>query len=630
MTAVSCSERRRAVVTSNKDKNTTIEIYHADRRAFVVDCSAFHGDIHTSGPFAGLSWSPNETKLVYVAEATTAVQPPLYGVATDESIGQEYEYKEHFGELCEKYRNPEIFVLTVDTGDVERVGTCSNSSSSSSNLSAQEFPKTHQYPGRPVWLPPSTTEPERESVVITVWEAFHKRRLGMIYYSSRRSHLVRVEIDGRSSKKTYIVTPMTSLHTDQSACDPRFSPDGTKMMYLTSVTTDLHGATMRVRLLTCSSGDWYSSGGSSATEGEGEEKGTQQGEEESNTAVQRMQPTTVVDVPRGKDILASFYGLYARPGQTTERVWLSNSRHIVLTSQCQSSSVLMFIDTLHCTCRPIHTPPTVATRGSHRASHAKVLDVHGNKVLWSLSAAHKSSAVFTLTFDDLDGDTFSSMTWGRVSLPSNSIDRMLSVHMKSLQTIVLEVDVVPSQAAEEEDTDALPVKAQPFECVLILPGSENEGSPSPSSPSAPSAPSSTDASPISNTASDALPSLLPPLILYPHGGPHSASFTGYSPEIATLTMFGFAVCHVNYRGSLGFGQDALESLPGNCGINDVSDCVQALQKVLDSGLVNTEQVYILGGSHGKRRVWWWLIDFHFIVDVFFFLPFFFLLKILVL
>ena len=65
-----------------------------------------------------------------------------------------------------------------------------------------------------------------------------------------------------------------------------------------------------------------------------------------------------------------------------------------------------------------------------------------------------------------------------------------------------------------------------------------------------------------------------------------------------LTMFGFAVAHVNYRGSLGFGQDSLESLPGHCGINDVNDCMEALNVIIKSGLINSNKIYCLGGSHG--------------------------------
>jgi acylaminoacyl-peptidase len=42
----------------------------------------------------------------------------------------------------------------------------------------------------------------------------------------------------------------------------------------------------------------------------------------------------------------------------------------------------------------------------------------------------------------------------------------------------------------------------------------------------------------------------------------------------------------------------LESLPGNIGENDVLDCKAALDVVLQSGTVRTDQIFIMGGSHG--------------------------------
>lgn len=40
---------------------------------------------------------------------------------------------------------------------------------------------------------------------------------------------------------------------------------------------------------------------------------------------------------------------------------------------------------------------------------------------------------------------------------------------------------------------------------------------------------------------------------------------------------GLALLHVNFRGSTGFGADALASLPGRIGTQDVSDVLQATQ-----------------------------------------------------
>ena len=40
---------------------------------------------------------------------------------------------------------------------------------------------------------------------------------------------------------------------------------------------------------------------------------------------------------------------------------------------------------------------------------------------------------------------------------------------------------------------------------------------------------------------------------------------------------------LNYRGSTGFGEASIQSLPGNIGVNDVADCLASLQAAVDAG-----------------------------------------------
>ena len=89
---------------------------------------------------------------------------------------------------------------------------------------------------------------------------------------------------------------------------------------------------------------------------------------------------------------------------------------------------------------------------------------------------------------------------------------------------------------------------------------------------------------------------LPPLIVVPHGGPHSVLPTSYIPSYAFLCSQGkFAILEINYRGSTGFGQDILESLTGSIGTQDVEDCLQATKTVIDLGLVDPGRVGVCGG-----------------------------------
>jgi Acylamino-acid-releasing enzyme, N-terminal domain len=59
------------------------------------------------------------------------------------------------------------------------------------------------------------------------------------------------------------------------------------------------------------------------------------------------------------------------------------------------------------------------------------------------------------------------------------------------------------------------------------------------------------------------PSRKCPLIVVPHGGPHSCMTTTYVASYAFLALYlGAAVLHVNFRGSTGFGQKSIDALLG--------------------------------------------------------------------
>ncbi|NXB81421.1 ACPH enzyme, partial [Donacobius atricapilla] len=90
----------------------------------------------------------------------------------------------------------------------------------------------------------------------------------------------------------------------------------------------------------------------------------------------------------------------------------------------------------------------------------------------------------------------------------------------------------------------------------------------------------------------------PPLVVMPHGGPHSVFTAGWMLYPAALCRVGFAVLLVNYRGSLGFGQDSVASLPGNVGTQDVHDVQFCVERVLQEETLDASRVALVGGSHG--------------------------------
>lgn len=103
-----------------------------------------------------------------------------------------------------------------------------------------------------------------------------------------------------------------------------------------------------------------------------------------------------------------------------------------------------------------------------------------------------------------------------------------------------------------------------------------------------------------------------PVVMVPHGGPHSVFVTSFAvmhPYVYLAQALSSCIVIVNYRGSIGYGQGSIESLPGNIGCNDMHDVLtvinglklQSASDALKGGNLpplDWERVGILGGSHG--------------------------------
>ena len=89
-----------------------------------------------------------------------------------------------------------------------------------------------------------------------------------------------------------------------------------------------------------------------------------------------------------------------------------------------------------------------------------------------------------------------------------------------------------------------------------------------------------------------------PTILTPHGGPHTCYPNQYFMPISFLVASGYCVVLVNYRGSTGFGEASIQSLPGSIGTNDVHDCMIALENAISEGWADPDKIAAVGGSHG--------------------------------
>ena len=73
-----------------------------------------------------------------------------------------------------------------------------------------------------------------------------------------------------------------------------------------------------------------------------------------------------------------------------------------------------------------------------------------------------------------------------------------------------------------------------------------------------------------------------PLILIIHGGPHAISQKDtFLKSRALWLSLGYNLCIVNYRGSIGYGIDKLNELPGNVFNIDVEDTLGLFNHCID-------------------------------------------------
>ncbi len=94
-----------------------------------------------------------------------------------------------------------------------------------------------------------------------------------------------------------------------------------------------------------------------------------------------------------------------------------------------------------------------------------------------------------------------------------------------------------------------------------------------------------------------------PLILYIHGGPHTAFGAAPMLELQLFRALGYAVAFSNPRGSTGYGQ-AFALLEGEWGERDERDLLGFLDHVLAHFPVDPSRVGVAGGSYGGYMTNW--------------------------
>jgi len=539
--------------SASESKRNVFEIWtdngHRLSNRIMLPCDK-HGPVCTDFAwFGGISWSPDESALVYTAEVNTPkttsfFTTPSSKTADTQISGGQYTLgvgkSEDWGEKYSSTALLALFCLNVETG---KIGVIENVPGSS--VAKESFSTEGGYVlGQPVFSPCGKT------VVYTGWDAGAggemPRRLGAIYcfqrpckiYSSPVSELLGQLGNPSNEEETfngdtpfYCITP-----DDRLARSPRFSkPSGgtSKLAYLCNTKGfDTHGGCMALHV-----SDWDMSKGLVISD--------------SKKCV-----VDVVQLPgeRGDETEIAgikFPGLWLN--QLPHDCFSPDGKNILLSTQWGSVTKVVMISLGDGTVTPINFD-LLSDEGFHdKASQQFVCFTEDGGAIVTQSEANRPT-ILGLLHPSFYHDALSIA-------PSRVLIDMPPISCASFS-------LKPGSCSKPGTGYSYSIISKaPIQGILLLPdNSENEKL---------------------------------PLIVVPHGGPHSCMSTAFIPSYGFLCRYGrYAILLVNYRGSSGFGQESLESLAGNAGSLDVHDVVAATRAVTESGIVDADRVGICGGSHG--------------------------------
>ncbi|KAK9287677.1 hypothetical protein L1049_016115 [Liquidambar formosana] len=483
-----------------------------------------HGSVYAEGWFEGISWNANETLIAYVAEEPSPSKPTFGGLGykkgglTDKDCGSwkgQGDWVEDWGETYAGKRQPALFVININSGEVRAVEGITKS------LSV----------GQVVWAP--STKGVHQYLIFVGWSS-DPRKLGIKYCYNRACALYAIrapfqdsevgesELKGNAAEDYSMVSLTQSI---SSAFYPRFSPDGKFLVFLSaksSVDSGAHSATDSLHRI-----DWPTDG-------------------KLCTSAQIVDVVPVVMCAEDN----CFPGLYC--SSFLRSPWLSDGCTMILSSYWRSTEVILSVNVLS------GNVSRISTAESNFSWNVLTLD--GDSIVAVCSSPIDVPQIKYGCLVEKEA-TSTAWTWLDVSSPISRPSEKVRSLLSSLQFSIMKI---PVKGVSDSLTKGA---SKPFEAIFVSSNSKK------------------------NDACD-------PLIVMLHGGPHSVSLSSFSKSLAFLSSIGYSLLIVNYRGSLGFGEEALQSLPGKVGSQDVNDVLTAIDHVIEMGLANPSKITVLGGSHG--------------------------------
>ncbi|XP_076266303.1 acylamino-acid-releasing enzyme-like isoform X2 [Rhynchophorus ferrugineus] len=484
LTRTSPSRKYKAVLREN-DSKQFLEIWQHHSILRTVDLSSLdiHGNIYTDAEFCTFDFSPDEKRLLYIAEKKNPKNEPFYKRKAPE------EAKSNGGDTAKKAIKGEEFLYQQDWGE-QLVGK-RKSIIAEYNIENDTVQLLEGIPDN-VCVAQAKYSPDGMYIVGVVY-FIEPRKLGLIYCTNRPSSIFYL-----NSKGDYFTLSLNN----KSVKSPIFSPDGKYLVWLQRNSGGPHMSCMKLVKINVPFNT----------------------DSNVETVVDIVPETTVINNNK------LFYGIYN--SGFPKRPWASNNRLVFNTNQKYTiNSYIVNIDSGEIT-------ELEGANGSRI-----VVDVNNDTIL-SLERNFLKPDV--LSIGQLKSD--------------NSVD-WKEIHNK------LDVPELSNMTYKYFDLVAPEGSVTNFNAIYLGP---NRGE--------------------NKTV---------PLIVWPHGGPHSAFANYFFLEAAMFLSLGYAIVLINYRGSIGSGDDSVNYLLGKVGTSDVKDCIQAVDTVLEEfAWLNPDQLVLCGGSHG--------------------------------
>uniref|UniRef100_A0A7N2LY09 acylaminoacyl-peptidase n=1 Tax=Quercus lobata TaxID=97700 RepID=A0A7N2LY09_QUELO len=501
-----------------------------------------HGSVYTDGWFEGISWNSDETLIAYVAEEPSPSKP------TFNDLG--YKKGGSTDKDCSSWKGQGDW--EEDWGETyagKRQPALVVININSGEVQAVKGIKTSLSVGQVVWAP--STKDVHQYLVFVGWLA-DTRKLGIKYCYNRpcalyavraplyKSEANELELKDSSTEDVPVFNLTPQIN---SAFFPTFSPGGKYLVFLSarsSVDSGAHSATDSLHRI-----DWSTD----VTLWPSAKLLMY------SAAFDWMVYSRLIPVVMSAED-GCFPGLYC--SSFLSNPWLSDGCTMIISSFWRSSQVILSVNVL--------SGEVLCVSPADSNFSWNVLTLDGDNIV---AVSSSPVNVPQIKYGCIVEKTTKAAAWSWLDVSSSIFKCSEKVRslLSSLQFSIMKIPV-------KNDSDSLTKGAsKPFEAIFVSSNSKK-----------------------SDTCD--------PLIVFLHGGPHTVSLSSFSKSLAFLSSILFNLLIVNYRGSLGFGEEALQSLPGKVGEQlliiylDVNDVLTAIDHIIEKGLASPSKITVLGGSHG--------------------------------